>query len=132
MSIVYVSNRQSELEKLAADVGLCPLTEPQLMAMSGPAPVVICGVYFLMHSGTVVYVGQSTHVWARACEHLRSFDFERVAIIPCERSQLDLLESLYIHHYCPVHNGHRQDQKHAPLRLSAVHTQLRALQSGGA
>ena len=66
-----------------------------------------CGVYFLVHAGAVVYVGQSINVYARVHSHRQEgFKvFDSFAFTPCEREELDMLESLYIHAMCPSGQG---------------------------
>jgi hypothetical protein len=66
-----------------------------------------CGVYFLVHAGAVVYVGQSINVYARVHSHRQEgFKvFDSFAFTPCEREELDMLESLYIHALCPSGQG---------------------------
>ena len=65
-----------------------------------------CGVYFLVHAGAVVYVGQSVNVYARVHYHEQSGRvFDSFAFTLCEREELDMLESLYIHALCPSGQG---------------------------
>ena len=65
-----------------------------------------CGVYFLVHAGAVIYVGQSINVYARVYSHNQSGKvFDSFAFTPCEREELDMLESLYIHALCPSGQG---------------------------
>jgi hypothetical protein len=65
-----------------------------------------CGVYFLVRDGVVVYVGQSVNVYARVYSHKQSGKvFDSFAFTPCEREELDMLESLYIHALCPSEQG---------------------------
>jgi len=65
-----------------------------------------CGVYFLVHAGAVVYVGQSVNVYARVYHHEQSGRvFDSFAFTLCEREELDMLESLYIHALCPSGQG---------------------------
>ena len=65
-----------------------------------------CGVYFLVHAGAVVYVGQSINVYARVHSHEQSGRvFDSFAFTLCEKEELDMLESLYIHAMCPSGQG---------------------------
>lgn len=70
-----------------------------------------CGVYFLQRSSAqglhVVYVGQSLNVYARVAQHTSEGRkrFECWSWIECHESQLDLMESLYIHWLRPVENA---------------------------
>ena len=66
-----------------------------------------CGVYFLVHEGAVIYVGQSVNVYARVYTHKQEGHklFSSFAFITCEKEELDILESLYIHALCPSGQG---------------------------
>lgn len=70
-----------------------------------------CGVYFLQRSSaegaTVVYVGQSVNVHARVAQHVAEDRkrFDCWSWVECHESQLDLLESLYIHWLRPAEQG---------------------------
>ena len=81
------------------------------------------GVYFLIRSDKVVYVGQSNNVHARVQQH-RNIDrkeFERWAFIQCERNQLNVLESLYIMALQPEDNGRNVNNEYCvPLTLDKI------------
>ena len=80
-------------------------SEQDIVSASIVAPKV-CGIYFLIYNGNVVYVGQSIHIWSRISQHISASKiFDRVAFIPCDQKHLDLLESLYIHFLRPELNG---------------------------
>jgi hypothetical protein len=80
-------------------------SEQEIVSASTLAPKV-CGIYFLIYNGSVVYVGQSIHIWSRISQHTSARKpFDRVAFIPCDQKHLDLLESLYIHFLRPELNG---------------------------
>jgi hypothetical protein len=76
------------------------------------------GVYFLICSGKIVYVGQSVNVYARLSAHTGK-TFDSFTVIPCPKEHLNVLESLYIHMFDPPLNGH---EKHncAPLNLEKL------------
>lgn len=82
----------------------------------------VCGVYFLINRGRVVYVGQSVNVFARIAQHRASKTFERVAYVVLPIDRLDIVESLYIHVLRPPLNGSIADREghrpRAPLRLN--------------
>ncbi len=69
--------------------------ESQIVAKSMPWSRIV-GVYFLIKHEKVVYVGQSNSLFTRISQHDNK-DFDHYAFIRCEKSQLDQLESLYIH-----------------------------------
>jgi hypothetical protein len=77
------------------------------------------GVYFLIDSGKVVYVGQSVNIYARIASHHDKV-FDSFAFIPCNKKTLDSLESLYIHTLRPALNGNTQGIKYAPMRLDKL------------
>lgn len=64
----------------------------------------VCGVYFLIKNSEIVYIGQSINIAARITSH-KDKDFDSVSYVTCRRSELDILESLYIIAYNPVLNG---------------------------
>lgn len=65
----------------------------------------MCGVYFLIDKGEVVYVGQSLDVLNRLSKHMRGGRrFERFAFIACKKEDLDELERLYINALVPAWN----------------------------
>jgi hypothetical protein len=77
------------------------------------------GVYFLIDSGKVVYVGQSVNVYARIASHHDKV-FDSFAFIPCDKKILDSLESVYIHTLRPALNGNIQGAKIAPIPLGKL------------
>lgn len=92
--------------------------EAEIVAAAKPWNDDFTGVYFLVCSGTVVYVGQAVNVYARIAQHRNSKIFDGYAYIPCEKEMLDRLESLYIHYLRPELNGDTPSgHKHAPLSL---------------
>jgi hypothetical protein len=78
------------------------------------------GVYFLIDSGRVVYVGQSVNVYARIASHHDKV-FDSFAFIPCCKEMLNNLESLYIHILRPALNSnHQRGVKYAPMSLDQL------------
>ena len=78
------------------------------------------GVYFLLHRGEVVYVGQSVNVYSRIAQHTFK-EFDSFAYIPCRECNLDKLESLYIHVLQPRLNGRQSNGAlTAPLSFHAL------------
>lgn len=63
-----------------------------------------CGVYFLIKDSEIVYIGQSINIASRITQH-RDKEFDSVSYVACHRSELDILESLYILAYQPELNG---------------------------
>ena len=78
------------------------------------------GVYFLIRTGKVVYVGQAKSVFQRVGSH-KDKEFDSVAWVPCAAEILDALESLYIHVMRPPLNGNWSDEiKCAPMPLDKL------------
>lgn len=64
------------------------------------------GIYFLIKSNEVVYVGQSVDVYSRIAKHRSDGkDFDSFAFLQCERNMLNDLESLYISALVPFMNS---------------------------
>ena len=101
--------------------GYTMLAEDKIVAVSAPLPT-LSGVYFLIHQGKIVYIGQSVCVPQRIAEHQRSGkEFDSCAYVVCEQDALDLLESMYIHVYQPKLNGDSPYHgKHAPYSLTEI------------
>ncbi len=79
-----------------------------------------CGVYFLIDSGRIVYVGQSKSVFNRIGQHVDKV-FDSYAYVPCGPDALDRVESLYIHVLRPALNKTNPDgSKVAPIAFDAL------------
>jgi hypothetical protein len=96
--------------ELSMDLASIALTNATLLReadiVAGATPYAArCGIYFLVKYERVMYVGQSINVDVRLRDHEDRFDFDSVAYIPCDRSILDKMESLYIHFLRPAWNG---------------------------
>jgi hypothetical protein len=63
-----------------------------------------CGIYFLINNNEIVYVGQSINIHQRLQKHLYEKQFDKINIIPCERFELNRMESLYINKFKPKLN----------------------------
>lgn len=73
----------------------------------------MAGVYFLIQSGKVIYVGKSFNVFSRLANHLNQShkkEFDRVGLVELERSELDAAEVYYIRTADPECN-----REHRPL-----------------
>lgn len=94
----------------------CLLTEDEIVAQALPWEQA-SGVYFLIHQGRVVYVGQAVNVYVRISQHTEK-KFDRYAYLPCPAHMMDKIESLYIHLLRPELNGNQVDgAKFAPIQL---------------
>lgn len=68
--------------------------------------VPICGIYFLIQDGEVVYVGQSIDVLNRVAEHAAGpKQFDRYYYIEVEPQHLNTVEADYIVTLGPKYNG---------------------------
>ena len=94
------------------------LSETEIVSAANPYEL-STGVYFLVGGDRVVYVGQSVNVYARISQHHDKL-FDSFAFIPCEKSILNALESLYIHVLRPPLNGNQHGGKQAPLSLNKL------------
>lgn len=61
------------------------------------------GIYFLIHRGEVVYVGQAINMFSRALEH-DDKEWSSVTFLPADRKILLLLEARYIRKFRPKYN----------------------------
>lgn len=65
----------------------------------------LSGIYFLLHEGSVVYVGQSANCHKRVVEHKSSGkEFDSFYVYNCHRDKLNEMEALYIMKYSPKYN----------------------------
>lgn len=64
------------------------------------------GIYFLIHEGVVVYVGQSRNIRSRIGQHISEGAkvFDSIAHVPCAASALAGLETKYIEKLMPKYN----------------------------
>jgi hypothetical protein len=91
------------------------LTATEIVAASiSAAPLLKCGIYFLVMDGELKYVGQSVNVEARVASHRQNRQFDRWHWIECPCDQLNALERAYIDAYLPPWN---MDGRTAFLRL---------------
>ena len=75
------------------------------------------GIYFLINTNEIVYVGQSIDIFSRISQH-KNKNFTHFVYINCLEHQLDKLESIYIHFLQPVGNGFAsRKEKIAPLKF---------------
>ncbi len=74
------------------------------------------GIYFLCEQNEVVYVGQSVVPSARVAYHKEDGKlFDTVFLLPCPRSEMNLVESKLIHALKPRYNGNTGKHKTAPV-----------------
>jgi len=97
------------------------LNEEQIVKGASPA-IGHTGVYFLIKNDKVVYVGQSTHILSRIGNQFNYVDYDNFAFIMCRKSELNIIESLYIHAFRPIKNGNNTHggAKAAPLSFNKI------------
>ena len=128
----------AQLEKLqlAMDAVLGLVSEePQRKAMAWSkervliearrAPDILCGVYFLIKKGEVVYVGQSKQFYSRLMQHVHDDDkeFDSYTFIVCDPEEVNALERNYIKRFKPRYNKTAGARKRVSKsrRAGAVH-----------
>jgi hypothetical protein len=72
------------------------------------------GVYFLIHEGEVVYVGQSVSPAYRVREHFHDKIFDRVLFLPTVPEELNGVEGTFIRHLKPKYNINRHGRVVGP------------------
>jgi hypothetical protein len=92
------------------------LREHEIVSVSKPWQQFV-GVYFLIDNGKIVYVGQSVNVYSRISQHSKKFD--SFSILPCQKNELDALESLYIHVLKPPLNSN-DTNTFAPMSMQKL------------
>lgn len=63
----------------------------------------VSGIYFLVHNGDVIYVGQSCNVASRMLQH-KDKTFDRAFVLPCAVSKLNETEAAFIGFFKPQLN----------------------------
>lgn len=74
----------------------------------------LCGIYFLLLNGGVVYVGSSVHILGRVGDHACDKKFNSAVWIPCGLRNMAELEEKYIQEFNPRHNKQRTVQRRTP------------------
>lgn len=66
----------------------------------------VCGIYFLLSDGVVVYVGQSKLILSRVASHIAEATkvFDAVAFVRCKPENLNDFERRYIEKLLPKYN----------------------------
>jgi hypothetical protein len=132
--IEYLSARSQEAKHILATqdtsiklTGKTLLTEAEIVQAQLTTPTT-SGVYFLIKDNKVVYVGQSTQIFARIMHHVSTKDFDTFSYVECGKEMLDVMESLYIHTIRPPLNGKQNHDRRvptAPITLDKLLTMAR-------
>lgn len=99
---LWVANTIAELDGNATTM---PAKEESPLILN-PVKAYVCGVYFLILSGEVVYVGKSKNVYARISQHMKRsmFEFDSFAFLESNDAEVGELEARYIHELNPRFN----------------------------
>lgn len=96
------------------------LSAQDILAAATPRQKV-CGIYFLIAGGKVMYVGQSTDAHYRIGHHATlGRIFDAVHIIPCAEREACLLESRYILALQPPWNRRRDGSLNLSVTKHAI------------
>ena len=99
----FLSGNLSDISPVLKQTNFCLVPISEIVRKSSSYGNV-CGVYFLIKDSEIVYIGQSINIASRITQH-RDKEFDSVSYVACHRSELDILESLYILAYKPPLNG---------------------------
>lgn len=82
------------------------IPEHEIVAEARPAPELVCGVYFLIGSQKILYIGQSANIPSRIAQHRanRRIPFDAYSQILCAPDMLDVLERALIYRFKPQFN----------------------------
>ncbi len=83
------------------------LSEEQVLARRQPLFPKITGLYFLIKGTTIVYVGQSTDIYARIAQHSQDVlkEFDSFSVLECPTEHLASPEAHYIYKFRPPLNS---------------------------
>ena len=77
----------------------------------------VCGIYFLVRKNAIVYVGQTTNIFQRLGEHIKTKPFDSVTFLPIDDpDDLDLFEAHYIEKFNPILNHGPDGKKKLPTK----------------
>lgn len=91
----------------------CQWSVPNALAMVADRLIEvpqISGIYFLVHDGKVIYVGQSINVATRILGH-KNKTYDRALVLPCARQKLNEVESAFIGFFKPILNMNQDETK---------------------
>jgi excinuclease UvrABC nuclease subunit len=93
------------------------LSPKDIVAGAIAYPRRMCGIYFLVDDGEIVYVGQAVDLRRRLVEHyeLGAKPFDSYFFLPTNESDLDAVEAHYIHALKPKYN-HAKSWGRQPIK----------------
>lgn len=102
------------------------LRREDVLRLALPMPPKVVGVYFLVAHGRIIYVGQSIDIETRIRQHRATGKcFDHYHVVHTKVSDLDLVESYYIHKLEPLLNGGENNSRsNAPMSFEDVLNQL--------
>lgn len=115
------------------------IDEQQILDSSSPF-IRYIGVYFLIHKGKIIYVGQSTDVYNRLTYHLhKGREFTHFSFVECPVEMLDDLEHHYIITLNPPENIDKdkriitpKSRRHLDRSLHINYLTYQEIRAGGA
>lgn len=89
---------------------------------------IVCGIYFLIGEGEIVYVGQSVDIFKRLREHVqgRYKKWDRFSMIPVRQEKLTEVETWYIQHFRPKYNKNRRWPHKSEASVEAIRVETEA------
>ncbi len=74
-------------------------------------------IYFLFYKDILVYIGQTTSLYARLVSHNSDKEYDRCMYMPCDKEKLNDTERALIKHYLPIYNGGASLHRHEKYKL---------------
>lgn len=97
----------------------------EIIKKSKPVRKRLCGIYFLIDQGWVVYVGQSRDAEFRISAHSAKQNgqkiYDKYFILHCKKTELDVLERYYINKFLPKYNTDTLTDLQRPPHLRKAH-----------
>jgi hypothetical protein len=91
-------------KRMLSAIAAIPHSLQEVIRAAVPARTFV-GIYFLLHNGEVVYVGQSVDMLTRIARHRREGrEFDAYTYLTCDKADLDRLEAAYIAAFMPWMN----------------------------
>jgi hypothetical protein len=91
----------------------CPWAVPSSLSMVADRLIEVpevSGIYFLIHEGEVIYVGQSHNVASRIIGH-KNKTFDRAFVLPCPPSKMNETEAAFIGIFKPKLNMNQEETR---------------------
>lgn len=104
----------------------------EIIVQAKPGPPSVCGIYFLVSEGEIVYVGQSTNIASRIGNHAAERkQFDSYYYQQCDSKSLDEMESAYIRKFKPRLNKAAPRNSHrGRIRVEEEYSKFKDMFSG--